>query len=77
MPLKFLFIYSPRHFSEALLSIRYKTLLSFLNDFHAFINLCNIDFALSCMDVLATNTQISRYRPSMPNFVKLKHRISK
>ena len=30
-----------------------------LNDFSAFRNYRDIDFALRCMDVLATNTQIS------------------
>ena len=41
--------------SNSFLSIWRKTFLSFINKFLAFRNLYNIDFVLSCMDVLARN----------------------
>ena len=57
VPLRILFIYAPRHFLAS--DVRY--IHHFLNSFHAFRNLRNIDFALSYMDVLATNALISSY----------------
>ena len=47
------------HFcSSPFLSSRSNTCLLF-NKFHVFGNLHDIDFALSCMDILAINAQIS------------------
>ena len=48
-----------------------------LNNFPVFRNIRDIDFALRCMVVLATNTQISMNGNLMLNFVKLKQRIFK
>ena len=36
-----------------------------------------MDFALSCMDVFATNAQISSFLTLMPNFVELNRAIFK
>ena len=43
----------------------------FKNNFHVFKNLHDIDFASSCMDVLAINAPISMNVNSMLNFVEL------
>ena len=40
-------------------------------------NYRDIDFALRCMDILATNVQISMNSNLMLNFMKLKQRIFK
>ena len=48
-----------------------------LNNFPVFRNYRDIDFALRCMDVLATNAQMSMNRKLMLNFVKLRQRIFK
>ena len=48
-----------------------------LNIFSVFINYRDVDFALRCIDVLATNAQISMNRNLMLNCVKLKQRIFK
>ena len=48
-----------------------------LNNFPVFRNYRDIDFALRCMDVLATNAQTSVNRNLMLNFVQLKQRIFK
>ena len=48
-----------------------------LNNIPVFRNYRDIDFALRCMDVLATNAQISMYCNLMLNFVKFKQRIFK
>ena len=40
---------------------KHQTFETILNNYHVFRNLRNIDFALSCMDILATNAQISNY----------------
>ena len=45
------------------------------NDFHVFGNLRNFDFALSCMDVLAINIQISFHWNWTLNFVKFNRTI--
>ena len=52
---------------------KYEMLHAPLNNFPVFRNYRNIDFALRCMDILATNAQISM----MLNLVKLKQRIFK
>ena len=44
---------------------------SLFNDFHALRMYAKIDFALSCMDLLATNAQISIHRTLVRNLVKL------
>ena len=43
-----------------------------LNNIPGFRNYRDIDYALCCVDVLATNAQISVYWNLMLNFVKLK-----
>ena len=48
-----------------------------LNNLPVFRNYRDIDFALRCVDVLATNAQISMNWNLMFNFVKLKQRIVK
>ena len=48
-----------------------------LNNFPVFRNYRDIDFALRCMAVLATNIQIQMKRNLMLNFVTIKQRISK
>ena len=48
-----------------------------LNHFPVFRNDRDIDFALHCLDVLATNAQISINGNVMLNFVKLNQRIFK
>ena len=47
----------------------------FFTDFHVFGNLHDIDFALSCMDVLAINAQISINENSTLNFVKFNRMV--
>ena len=51
--------------------------LTRLDNFPIFRNYRDIDFALRCMDVLATNAQISKNLDLMLNFMQLKQRISK
>ena len=46
-----------------------------LNSFPVFRNYHDIDFALGCMDVLATNAQISMNWNLMLNFVNIKQSI--
>ena len=54
MPLKISSFYAPRHF----LASEITKLKHFSNIFHCLRHLRNIDFVLSCMDLLATNAQI-------------------
>ena len=54
-----------------------KMLHTCLNNFHVFRNYRDINFAMRCMDVLATNAQISMNWNLMLNFVKLKQKIFK
>ena len=49
----------------------------FFTDFHVFGNLHDIDFASSCMDVLAINAQISINGNSTLNFVKFNRTVFK
>ena len=48
-----------------------------LNNFPVFRNYRDIDFALRCMAVLATNAKIAMNRYLILNFVKLKQRLFK
>ena len=56
-PRRYLFLsfFAPGLFKEAEVKLVYHS----FNDFHDFGNLRDIDFALSCMDVLVINAQIS------------------
>ena len=56
---------------------KWEMLRSSLNNFPVFRNYRDIDFALSCMDVLVTNAQVAMNWNLMLNFVKLKQRIFK
>ena len=66
--------------AENLIELCFVAFLSFhscLNNFSVFRNYRDIDFALHCMDLLATNAQISMHWNLMLNFVKIKQRILK